>query len=137
VPCLDENQSAGVEAELSEPVAVRLAEVRETAVCRHEDGGTRTLAKHQGSQGEGKTEGGGLVAVGGRSDLMQRVASEAGAGQIAIDLRQAERQICAWCAERCTLHFRHRLAKRGNPVCASVAVGVVGRVIVNWTHWNQ
>ena len=112
-PGLDQQQAAGIEAELDEPVAVGRAEIGEAAPLGDEHGGAGARMQRCSRQREEETECRGTVAMGGGGDLVQHAAGKAGARQMGMHLLHAERQICGLLRMR-TLQPRHALAQGGD-----------------------
>ena len=85
---LDQDQAGRVEAELVEPVTVRMAISRKSP--RRDDEEQRPFGGHASEKRRGKTEGRRQIAFAFGDDLMQRPAREPASRQMCIERGKAE-----------------------------------------------
>lgn len=90
--CINENQSADIEAKPMQPMAIGLSEIREAAARCYQYGRTAAGSERMAYQRNGEAEGGRPVAMGCRHHLMKCAACQSGTRKMPIDLRQTKRQ---------------------------------------------
>ncbi len=95
-PRLDENEAVEIEAQLVEPMCIRLPELIEHAARRDEHDRAGTPAKRQQHETSQEAEGGRRISVRGRNYLMKpaRNRFQIGNGRIELSKGAERRKVC-------------------------------------------